>query len=268
MASYRYRAQIPCEEVGKINGFKTAMNDGEADIVVFSKPSSGDLDIARKAKADGAKIVFDASDDHFGDTRFENYYEMAKLADHLVTPTPVMRARVYDYIKRDSVVIPDPYEFDEQTPHADGDNYLWFGHKANFEELKSVFKFLGSRKLRVVTGPRPPPQAIEWSPHNLSLALKASNIVILPTLRGSEYKTPNRLINAIRAGCFPICMTHPAYLEFKPMVWVGHFPTGLKWADAFKEDLNGLVREAQDYIHDRYSPKTIGETWAKFLENV
>ena len=268
MASYRYRAEMPSQEVAKINGFKTALNDGEADIVVFAKPYAGDVEMAKKAKSEGAKIIVDLCDDNFGTPERELYLEMAELADAITTATPVMRARLYDYVKKDSVVIADPYEFEEVEPHADGDDYLWFGHMRNFPELVSVMKIMGKRKLRVVTGPQAAQGAIPWSPYTMRQVFKASNRVILPTMEGHEYKSPNRLINSIRQGCFPICMTHPSYLEFKHVVWVGAFNTGLQWAELFHEDLNELVKEAQDYIRDRYSPEAIGKQWASFLESV
>ncbi len=268
LASYRYRAEMPSKEVAKHNGFKTAINNGDADIVVFSKPLHDNIEQAKKAKSEGAKVVLDIADDHFSDSVAPTYRSMVEVADQIVCASPVMRARIYDYTKRDSVVIPDPYEEPECAPHADGDDFLWFGHVRNFPEMKSVLQFMGNRKLRIVSGPQPIPQVIPWSPENMTAALAQSNIVLLPTMRGGEYKSPNRLLNSIRAGCFPVCMSHPAYLEFRDLVWVGHFPTGLKWIDAFRSDLNGLVGQAQDYIRERYSPESVGKQWATFLEGL
>jgi len=266
VASYRYRASIPCSEVGKINGYTTAINDGEADIVVFSKPNAEELPMARKAKEDGAKVVVDFADDHF--SRDDTYNQFAELADGIVCASNVMRGRIYDYTKRDSVAIGDPYEQEECEPHADGDNFLWFGHIGNWQEVVTASAHMGERKMRVVTGPQQIPDTIPWSPENMKKAFAMSNIVILPTQRHRDHSSPNRLINSVRAGCFPVCMSHPAYDEFKKMVWVGNFPTGLKWVDAFKQDLNALVKEAQDYVRDRYSPQSIGQQWATYLESV
>ena len=272
LASYRYRAAMPCEEVGKLNGFKTAVNDGNADIVVFSKPIEMDLETARTAKAEGAKIVVDLADDNFGTPARDTYIAFAELADAIVTGSEVMRARLQDYVKRDSCVIGDPYEQEECAPHADGDAFLWFGHLRNFRELTSIMPLLGTRKLRVCTGPQPTPGTIPWTPENMKKAFDLSNIVLLPTMPGHEYKSPNRLLNSIRAGCFPVCMTHPAYAEFRHLVWVGNpqrgFQTGLRWIDAFRGDLNGLGARAQDYIRERYSPAAIGAKWASFLDSV
>lgn len=266
MASYRYRAAMPAAEVGRINGFRTAVNNGEAEIAVYSKPTPEDLAGATAAKAEGVKIIADLGDDHFATDQV--YHDFAKLADAIVCPTQAMRARIYDYTKRDSAVIPDPYEQPESAPHADGENMLWFGHIVNIKDVTNVSHLLAGRTLRVVSGPRTLPTVIPWSPENLRVELARANIALFPTRTGNEHKSPNRLLNAIRAGLFPICMKHPAYMEFRSMVWVGNFPTGLKWTDAFRSDLNALVKTAQDYIRGRYSPAEVGRQWASFLEGV
>ena len=266
MASYRYRAAMPAEAVGKINGFRTAINNGEAEIAVYSKPTADDLEGATAAKAQGVKIIADLGDDHFATDQV--YHDFAKLADAIVCPTQAMRARIYDYTKRDAAVIPDPYEQEESAPHADGENLLWFGNIVNIKDITNVSHLLAGRTLRVVSGPRLLPTVIPWSPENIKIEFSRANIALFPTRPGSENKSPNRLLNAIRAGLFPVCMKHPAYMEFRSMVWVGHFPTGLRWTDAFRGDLNALVKGAQDYIRDRYSPAEVGRQWASFLEGV
>jgi len=270
MASFRYRTQMPATEVAKHNGFKTAINGGDADIVVFSKPTKDDFPIAEKAKLEGAKIVVDLADDHF--QRDDTYKKYAELADAIVCASDVMRARIYDYTKKHAVSISDPYEVPECAPHADGDQLLWFGHQVNMGALLHVLPLLKDRPLRVVTGPKPAPNCILWSPENLMNAFAASNTVILPVKRGDEHKSPNRLINSLRAGCFVVTMEHPSYDEFKRFIWAGKspsgFPTGLRWMDAFRSDLNDLVKAGQDYIRDKYSPTTIGAQWASFLESV
>lgn len=271
MATYRYRAEIPAQEVSKLNGFKCGVNEGEADIVIFTKPCAADIDLAIKFKAEGAKIVSDLQDDHFSspEANVQNVYrEMAKLSDALVCATDVMQGRIKQETGKDSVAIPDPYEFDEVEPHANGDNFLWFGHQTNFSALAGVTKLMGERKLRVVIGPKPVPNTIPWSLENMKKAFSMSNIVILPTQEGHEYKSPNRLINSIRQGCFAVCMEHPSYWEFRDYVWVGDFYTGLRWTDAFRDELNERVRAAQDYVRDRYSPQAIGRQWAQFLESL
>lgn len=271
VASYRYRAQIPAAEVGKLNGYKTAINGGDADIVVFSKPVAGELEIAEKAKLGGAKIVVDFCDDHF--QRDDTYLKFADIADGIVCASDIMRGRIYDYTKKHSATIPDPYEQAECEPHADGDVFIWFGNSVNLKDIANIAHLIKDRKLIVATGPTAPRgiQPIQ-GPHMLAQALAQANIALLPTREGAEYKSPNRLLNALRAGLFSVCMAHPAYKEFRRFAWVGSFPsgfpTGLRWVDSFKRDLNDCVKAGQDYIRERYSPATIGHKWASYLESL
>lgn len=268
LATFRYRAEAPSKEVAKYNGFTVGLNEGEADIAIFTKPVQADVEIAKKLKSEGAKIVSDLQDNHFHTGREETYREMAQLSDAIVCASDVMRQIIGQETGKDACVIQDPYEFPEVEPHANGDDYLWFGHQVNFADIAGVMGMMGSRKLRVVTGPKHVPTTIPWSLENLQKAFAQSNIVLLPTREGSEYKSPNRLVNSIRQGCFAVCMNHPAYWEFRNFVWVGHFHTGLRWSDAFRDELNDRVREAQDYVRDRFSPETIGKQWVSFLESL
>lgn len=268
LATYRYRCEVPARELSQINGFKTGINDGDADIAVFSKPIVEDVEIAKNLKAEGAKIVVDLQDNHFRTSKEETYRKIAEVADSIVCATDVMRQIIGQETGKDAVVIGDPYEYDEKEPHANGEDLLWFGHHVNFKDLVDVMPMLGSRRLRVVTGPQHVPGTTPWSIQNMVKSFELSNIVILPTREGSEYKSPNRLVNSIRQGCFAVCMQHPSYYDFRDFCWVGDFNTGLRWTDAFRDELNDRVKEAQDYVRDRYSPKTIGLLWANYLESV
>lgn len=268
LATYRYRCEMPSKEVAKHNGFTVGINDGEADIAVFSKPIEADIEIAKNLKAEGAKIVVDMQDNHFSTSKEDVYRKMAEVADSIVCASDVMRQVIGQETGKDAAVIGDPYEYDEVAPHANGEDLLWFGHHINFKDLVDIMPQLGSRKLRVVTGPQHVPGTTPWSIPNMIKSFELSNIVILPTREGSEYKSPNRLVNSIRQGCFAVCMQHPAYWDFRDFVWVGHFHTGLRWTDAFRDELNDRVKEAQDYVRDRYSPETIGQQWVKYLESL
>ena len=95
--------------------------------------------------------------------------------------------------------------------------------------------------------------------------LAESNVVFIPTNKGEEYKTANRLLNAVRAGCFVIAGDSPAHREFQSMLWVGDVKHGLDWTRAFPDRLNGLVAQAQAHIATKYHPKRIAELWAQVL---
>lgn len=268
LATYRYRVDMPSQEVAKHNGFKVGINDGDGDIIIFSKPTLADIELAKGYKLEGAKIVADLQDNHFHDKKGEVYLGISEVADSIICATDVMRQIIGQETGKDAVVIGDPYELPEVAPHANGDDLLWFGQHVNFKDLVEVMPQMGTRKLRVVTGPPHVPGTIMWSMENWKHACSLSNIALFPVREGSEYKSSNRLVNAIRQGLFGVCMQHPSYYEFRDLVWVGHFHTGLRWTEAFRDELNDRVKEAQDYVRDRFSPQTIGKQWASYLTSL
>lgn len=269
-ATYRYRALMPAQEVSKINGFRASVNTGAGDIIVFSKPVHTDLGLAKAAKAEGAKVVVDLSDDHFSHPVIGRLYaDICQHADRIVCPTEVMREIVTKNLEIEPEVIGEPYEFDELPPHADGNKFLWFGHKGNLPGLMMWKEHIKDLDLTVVTDKNDRwPEYVPWSMEAMKENLASRNIVLLPVMKGAEYKSSNRMVNAIRSGCFVVAQDHPAYREFRKFSWVGNFATGVKWSRYFKSDLNDLVRAGQEYIRDRYSPETIGKQWASLFASM
>ena len=85
--------------------------------------------------------------------------------------------------------------------------------------------------------------------------------MVLPTgLR--RCKSANRAVTAIRAGRFPVCGELPAYREI-PGIWVGNIEEGLEMA--MTQDVTDRIAEAQAYVAERFSPKTVGEKWNQVL---
>lgn len=268
LASFRYRTEMPVNYLNR-HGFDAQVNDGAADILVLSKPSADDLTLAHAARAEGCKVVMDICDDHFNTKALGPLYrDLSGLADHIVCASNIMRNRITEYTGKTPTVIEDPYEQPELEPHAVGDSLLWFGHQRNLPELESVSHFLQDRKVYVVTGPKPVPNTIQWTPDVMKRAFAASNTAIFPVMRGREHRSPNRLVNALRAGCWAVCMGHPAFEAFRKFVWVGNFPTGLRFMDANQHIVNELVAEGQEFVRDRYSPDTIGAQWANLLDSI
>jgi len=266
-ASYRYRAEIPAKAIG------ATVNGGEAHVLIFSKPTPDDVILAKESKADGLKIIFDVGDDHFNHAVWGPIYrEMVGLADALVTPTENMAGRLLKYMGSPAtVVIPDPYEEPAATPHANGaERLLWYGHQINLKELSPWMEFLKGLNLTVVTGENHHWKAdyLRWTPEVQTEQLHRANLVLIPTRKGVEYKSANRLINALRAGCFPVCGDQiPSYHEFRKVAWVGNFTTGLKWAQAEANHLNELVAEGQEYIK-KFSPEAVGAQWRALIDEV
>ena len=262
-ASYRYRAKIPAS---MIDNHEVSINEGNADIVVFSKPCDDDIEIAESCKNDGTKVVVDYCDDHFGHEKLGSIYRhMAGLADTIVCNTPVMQDIIHKETGKDSYTINDPYEQERCEPHAVGDRVLWFGHPTNINEIVPWVEKID--ELTVCTGPNSKLEGyIQWSEANMKRELDYTNTVLLPGRK--NYKSPNRLINAVIAGCFVVTSKHPSAKEFREFMWVGNIPAGLQWRKHFSEDLNALVLAGQDYIEDKFSPKVVGEQWTSLLDSL
>jgi hypothetical protein len=254
MASYRYRAAIPAKELG------ASVNNGNADVLVFSKPMQGDLEIARQAKKDGTGIVVDFCDNHFG--RNELYDEMAKLADRVTCASVELYAQLKE-LGYSAKVIDDPYEFGIEEPHANGDKYLWFGHQANLPEIIPYIEH--GFPINVVTGPNKILEGYtEWSEENLKRELLSSNVVVIPD--GKKTRSNNRMVNAIAAGCFVVAGSQHA--EWQKIIFAGKIPHGLQFAECFKNELNAMVKEAQKYVIARHSPKVIASQWRAICESI
>ena len=258
LASYRYRAAMPAKEIG------AEINDYSRDILVFSKPQVDELNKAEMLVKQLKTIVLDICDDHFGHQYIGPIYrDFLKIASAVSCPTKKMAERIREFTNLPIVVIPDPYEMDEVEPHAEGDKLIWFGHQVN---LKAIEPHLNLPNLTIVTGCNAESSPyVPYSKERLDKEMRLANIALFPTMKGHEYKSPNRVINSLRMGLFPVCHKHPSYVEFKRFLWASDVRTGLRWAKEFRSDLNGLVKEGQDYIRDRYSPKAAGDQWRDFL---
>ena len=261
MASYRYRTQIPAEQLA--DDYSVSINSGTADIVVFSKPVEEDIELAETCKNDGTKVVVDFCDDHFNHKSLGKVYrDIAKLADTLVCNSEAMQGVIFHETGRDSSAIDDPYEQERMEPHADGLDVLWYGHQRNLEEIIPFVDKI--EELSVCTGKNNKLNGyVTWSLEKQEEELAFANTVILPGK--VPYKTPNRLINAIMAGCFVVSKSYP---EFREFAYIGDIMQGLQWRKHFHEDLNELVSAGQDYIEKTYSPNQIGKQWSSLLASL
>jgi hypothetical protein len=257
MASYRYRTLIPAHQLC------ADINNHNAGIIVWGKPGLGDAEHVQRLKANGQTVIADFCDNHFDHPQLgPAYRRIAEIADICTAPTTTMAALIPVAVGK-KAVIPDPYEMPEESPHADGDKILWFGHNAGLKAL-----YYQPPNLTVVTGPQVKEGWVPYSLESLREEMRKANIAIFPTIKGHEYKSPNRLVNALRMGLFPVCDRHPSYEEFKDFIYMSEVPTGIKWAREFKHELNVFVKQGQDYIRDRFSPEAIGMQWKELLEAV
>lgn len=259
MASFRYRAAIPLENMGPmlVDGM---LNNPRADVLVFAKPMPEDVPTALQAHEEGRSVIVDFCDDHFDHPHYER---MAHIADVVTCPTEAMAdvIRGIGY-SREIVVIPDPYEYPEAAPHCAGANLLWFGHNTNIESLMRVIRMLDDYPLMIVSNT---PWAMPWSEAEMKRQLAAADIVVIPAT--APYKSPNRAVEAVRQGCFVVAEPHPSLVNF-PGIWVGNLKEGIEWARQNLSLANERTKLAQDWVRERFSARTSACAWKTLCERV
>jgi hypothetical protein len=244
VASSRLRAEIPQKELEKY-GVKKGRN-----ILVYSKHVVP-MYVAQRFN----KRVYDICDNHFHSVYEKYYREHTNLADLITVNTSEMQTIVLAETGKHAVIIPDPYESDEQ-PAGYGKGILWYGHESN---LKTIEPYLDLIDV-VLTHP-------EWTREKQLQALKECALVIIPTDE-RKGKSANRLIEAVRNGRFVVAGELPAHDEFKDFMWIGDIREGVHWAKNHPKECIEKVRACQYYIRDKYSPETIGKMWFDTLEKI
>ena len=263
VASTRYRIILPALELQKM-GHEITKN---APIIVYNKGSI-DPEILKLYP----KKVYDICDDNIDcRERGEEYRSHLKSADAVTCNSEAMRFIVHKKVGRIATVIPDPYEHDEWAPSW-GEGILWFGHWTNLKDLaRTGLKATAISNWSAVPSQSPAASMdvtrVEWSPDAVDAALKAHAIVAIPTGRAIA-KSANRLIEAVRAGKFVVCEPLPAYEEFSEIMWVGDIREGTEWALKNRQECLDRVRYCQNYIRDRFSPRTIAKKWERVLSSI
>jgi uncharacterized Rossmann fold enzyme len=261
MASYRYRAQIPCcylHGTSLDNGehLKVSMNDLTADTLIFSKPLPQELMDMARGRARGAWVVVDICDDHFD---WPHYREALRLADKIICGSPILAEKIKE-LGYDSTVVRDPYEFPETLPHCNGTKLLWFGHSVNKHSLQRILPEIAEYPLVVVSNFG---GAIPWSMQTLFAELDRADIFINPATE--KYKGSNRTLEAIRSGCFVVAEPHPAIMDI-PGIWIGNIKEGIQWAQQNPQLAREWTSEAQKYVETNFSPQTITAAWRKAIQ--
>lgn len=256
MASYRYRAQIPSRELG------LPLNEMAADVWIFAKPTPDDVTKVSLAHAMGKTVIVDICDPHF---THPHYRDMMALADALTAPTPWMADLITREFGKPVTVIEDPYEFPESRPHVQGTRCLWFGHPNNLDSLARIRWMLHEVDLRVMTAEGAWPGALPWSLEGLQEQLAWADCVLLPET--PPYKSANRAVEAIRAGCLVVAEPHPSLREI-PDIWMGDMQKGLTWIRSHLPEANARVTRSQAYVSARFSPERVANAWRTLAQAV
>jgi hypothetical protein len=244
IASSRLRAEIPQRELAKL-GIQRG-----PDILVYGKHV-----VPMRIASKFGKRVYDICDDHFH-TDLEDYYrEHAEAADLVTVNSDEMARIVLMETGRKAVVIPDPYESEEQ-PAGYGNGVLWYGHQSN---LKTIDPYRDCIDV-ILTYP-------DWTRERQLQVISECAIVVIPTDE-RKGKSANRLIEAVRNGRFVVAGDLPAHDEFKEFMWIGDIREGLEWAKNNREECVERVEACQAYIRGKFSPERIGQLWLEALTSI
>lgn len=270
MASYRYRAQIPALELQKL-GYDARVNAGDPDILILAKPCQDSLAQMDAAQGAGIKVIVDICDPHFQDAEMGAVYiELCRRADLVTAPTDTMSDIIYTETGRNATVIGDPIEGQRCEPHAQGDRVLWFGHGSNLDVLWRYFPHMHkvTDRFWICTTTDLLIPHVPWSRENLERELRASHICMFPTKKEHAYKSPNRLCEALAAGCWPVVEPHPAYEPWRHLVPPGSCLQGIRHAISHPEVVNEWVESAQEIAFRLYGRDKIARLWADAVDKL
>lgn len=111
-----------------------------------------------------------------------------------------------------------------------------------------------------------------WSPATMAEQFRACDLVLLPTDSGNRRmvtSSPNRLVNSLWAGRFPIAGPIPSYLEFADCAWVGENPIdGIDWALRHPDAVIERIRAGQARLEQSFSMAAIAAGWGAVFENL
>ena len=251
LASSRLRAQIPQKELAKLGIEKGT------DVLIYSKHWLSDEEIQPFKKR-----VFDVCDDHFHNAHGEYYRRHIALADAVTCNSETMRCVIKAETGRDAVVIPEPYESPE-LPAGIAPTLFWYGHQSNLRDLQRI-AFELKYPLLVMSNYE---GLVQWSQPNFMKAMSQPCIVIIPTGK-SMAKSENRMVEAIRCGKYVCAEYLPTYQPFTKFFPSGSIPEQIESALANPLAAIAMIKAAQEFIRERYSPASIAGQWLEVIRNV
>jgi len=269
------------------------------DIIIVNKPfremSHTITGLINELRKIPAKIIADFCDNHFEHSELGPIYrDLAGLSTSLVTNTEYMADVVKKYTNMDSYVITDPYEGPEGNVNfspKERFKLLWFGHNTNLNTLDNFFPQLFQVSqvipldVHIVTGVM---NGIEdlcnqfnlehheycslrytpWSVNTTWEALSETDAVVIPSLptKMKIVKSPNRLVETLRAGRFALAHPLPSYAQFEEYAWINDdLPSGILWSLDNKQEVTKRVQMGQDYVFREFSPEKIGDDWLSVI---
>ena len=259
LVSYRGRIVVPAKYF-EAQGWQVTVGryDPLADVHVFSKHFNKAED--HQHLLDSPFGVFDLCDDHFNGPHGDYYRSMVKDAKLVITSSQGLSE-----IAGRGIPIAEPWELPEgkvRTPRAK--KAVWYGHPSNLYTLDPLLPHLKQWDVTLITDPRAIQSGknitvLPFSLGNMQAALKAAHVVLLP--QPKKWKSPNRMVEAFRAGRFPVLADIPAYQGYG-------FPTGNEvetLETVFDRDWTEELLAAQKRVNREFCPLEIGKQWFKTI---
>lgn len=168
---------------------------------------------------------------------------------------------------------------------------VWFGHQSNWKTLRGVVESLlevrgWTIELEIITAPNCGVEEFcdefnarygracrlrftAWSLAATWEGLARAVVVLIPSWpddAGKAVKSPNRLVESLRAGRFAVANPLPAYRPLEPYCWLGDsIAEGLRWALEHPDEAQRRVLAGQAFVSETYSPEAVAEAWETAL---
>ena len=258
LASYRLRVAIPANHLGCSYSIGTTGNPS-----FFFKNGN-----VRLAEHLSGGVVYDVVNDHFTGKQAADYHGMCGIADTITVATPYMAGVVMEHTGRESTVIDDPYENNEQPPRVYGNGVTWFGHSANMGSLVPQLEAVDEAGGTLVVCSNTSTAHLAWSRAAEDQCLAGCAVALLTC--SSPGASANRVVKALRAGRFVVAPhgSADAWDEFLEYIWIGDVAEGIKWAFNNREEACQKIKQGQEFAAERFSPATVGRKWTEVFQTV
>ncbi len=288
-----WHSEIVNEELSQVMGGWGGAVPKMGDTVIISKVFGDQaLRLAQDAKTRGARLIADFCDNFLDHPkRGPLQHSLLRMADQVVAATDGMAHAIKKHGYRVDAVISDPVEMPRGEPKfapAGTLKLLWFGHAVNLDTLKPLLPHLAQLAkrqplaLNVVTLlpngkvdlDKLVPDGLSvtytpWSVEATREAIADCDIVVIPVL-ASQYKvakSPNRLLEPLRAGRMVVAGPLPAYQPFADSAWIGeNLIEGLQWALDNPQEVLKRIQQGQDDIQAFFTVEAIAKAWGEVFE--
>jgi glycosyltransferase involved in cell wall biosynthesis len=168
---------------------------------------------------------------------------------------------------------------------------VWFGHPTNWKAMRTVVESMlelreWTVELEIVTAPGRGVEQfcdefnarhsrvcrLRFTPWSLAATwggLARAALVLIPSApydAGKAVKSPNRLVESLRAGRFTVASSIPSYRSLAPYCWLGDsIVEGLKWALDHPDEAQQRALEGQRLVEATYSPTVVAGAWEAVL---